>query len=301
MGTFRFVIDNEEELKDSIVRITSEQLNYVKGLTLIRKNIELSVHEIRKACKRLRALLRLIRYDIGEELFVQENTKYRDWAKSLSLLRDYNVIIAYLAGLFEADEIPISESNFIRFINHLNEQKEEEMKVVVEGGVFKAINKRCKEQLEIISSYTNVDFGPHTIHTGVINTYRGCLDTMEAAQRNLDDVTLHELRKRVKYLYNQMLLMQAVWPEYFIHYSSSLKSASELLGDDHNLVETITIIGETPSEILDETDKNSLIQCIENERRHIHGEVWPLMGKVFTESSEAFAGRVKSYWLISRE
>ena len=54
---------------------------------------------------------------------------------------------------------------------------------------------------------------------------------MEAAQIELDDGALHQLRKKVKYLYNLMLLMEAVWPDYFITYSSSLSAASELLGN----------------------------------------------------------------------
>ncbi|MBS2097037.1 CHAD domain-containing protein [Carboxylicivirga linearis] len=301
MATYRFIIDNEEELGEGVVRVASEQLMYIKQQARIPVGMDVSVHEIRKSFKRLRALLRLIRYDIGEELFLSENTKYKESAAKLSRLRDMHVIISYLATCFEAEELVITEESFIRFVGYLNEQKEREMKQLVENSVMDSIINQCKEQLKVIKEYPLSNLGPHTIHNGVIHAYKRCLDKMKAAQLNLDDEALHQLRKKVKYLYNQMLLMEAVWPDYFITYSSSLSAASELLGNDHNLAETIVIIEEAPEQILSEEEKQSLIKSITNERRHITDELWPLLGKIFAECSGAFAKRVKSYWLISRE
>jgi len=301
MAIYRFIIDNEEELSDGILRIAIEQLQYIKEQAKIPQNMDVSVHEIRKAFKRLRALLRLIRYDIGEELFLTENIKYKEWGRALSRVRDLHVIITYLAGCFEAEELVIKEMSFIRFIDYLNKQKEVEMKVLMEGALMNSVIDKCNKQINTMSHYPLSDLGPHTIHNGVIHAYKRCHDKMKSAQIKLDDETLHQLRKKVKYLYNQMLLMQAVWPDYFVNYSSALRSASELLGDDHNLAETIIIVEEVPDEVLREEEKLSLIKSLTMERRQIHDEVWPLLGKVFAESPTAFAKRIKSYWLISRE
>ncbi len=301
MATYRFIIDNEEELGEGIQRVISEQLNYIKQQARIPVNIDLSTHEIRKSFKRLRAVLRLIRYDIGEELFLSENVKYKEFAARLSRLRDIHVIISYLANCFEAEELVIGEESFIRFIGYLNEQKEKELRLLADKGVMEDIIKHCKRQLKVVKEYPVQNLGPHTIHNGVIHAYKRCLDKIEDAQLRLDDEALHQLRKKVKYLYNQMLLMEAVWPEYFVTYSSSLSVAAELLGDDHNHAETIAIIEETPDQILDEDEKQSLIISLTNERRHITRDLWPLLGKIFAEDAVAFAKRVKSYWLISRE
>lgn len=298
---YRFAIDNEEELNDGIVRVAIEQLTFIKEQAKIPRSMDLSVHEMRKAFKRLRALLRLIRFDIGKQLFLTENTRYKNMAGALSTLRDIHVIISYLAGCFEADELVIEEESFIRFINHLNKQKETEMIALIENKTLDLIIKECDDQVYRIKEYPLTQVGPHTIYKGVTHAYKKCLNKMEAAQLMLDDGMLHKLRKKVKYLYNQMLLIQAVWPDYFTHYSDALKNISELLGDDHNLAETIVIIQETPDHILKAEEKQSLIRSINNERSTINDEVWPLLGKAFTESSAAFAKRVKSYWLISRE
>ena len=52
-----------------------------------------AVHETRKALKRLRALLRLIRPAIGDDAFRHENAQLRDIGLSLSGARDRHVLL----------------------------------------------------------------------------------------------------------------------------------------------------------------------------------------------------------------
>ncbi len=298
---YRFAIDNHEELNEGIARVIKEQLEYIANQCEIPVNIDSSVHEIRKAFKRLRAVLRLIRFDIGDELFHVENVKFRELSRLLSKLRDQHVIISYLAMCFEANELAISEDNYIRFVNFLNKQKEEEMKGIMDGNVLAHIKEKAEEYNKAVQAYPLKGLGPHTINDGVVHAYKQCLLQMEQAQLKLEDESLHTLRKKVKYLLNQMLLVQEVWPEYFLNYSSSLKNVSEFLGNDHNLAEAILLIKNTPDSIINAQEKTNLENAIVNERTQIHEEVWPLMGKIFTEDSESFVKRVKSYWMISRE
>ncbi|MCU4173706.1 CHAD domain-containing protein [Carboxylicivirga sp. N1Y90] len=298
---YRFAIDNQEELRDGISRVLNEQYSHIEEQIKITDNIDISVHEIRKTLKRVRGVLRLIRYDIGEELYHIENVKCRELARLLSKIRDLHVIISYLAECFEAEEIKVNEGSFIKFIDHLNTQKELALQKIVDNNVFQHISDKASDSKKAIENYPLNNLGPHTIQEGVTKVYQQCLGKMEESQLNLDDHSTHQLRKKVKYLLNQMLLMQEVWPDYFVHYSSSLKTVSDLLGDDHNLAETVAIIQECPDTILIQEEKDKMIKSINNEKSQIHDDVWPLLGKIFTEEPEAFVKRIKSYWLISRE
>ena len=62
---------------------------------------ERTVHETRKALKRLRALLRLLRAELGEETFARENAALRDIAARLAGARDAEVMLATLHALIE--------------------------------------------------------------------------------------------------------------------------------------------------------------------------------------------------------
>ncbi len=298
---YRFTIDNQEELQEGLIRVLKEQYAFVSMQASIPNNIDKSVHEIRKALKRIRAVLRLVRWDIGEELFQSENRCFRDLNRQLSVLRDHYVVISYLAENFEADELHIPEEGFIRLVNHLNTKKEAELKRLITNQTLESI----KEQMELATAdlkiYPFEFLGPHTIQQGVTNVYNQCLAKMAETQLKLDDHPLHELRKRVKYLLNQMNLMQEVWPDFFITYSISLKNASDFLGNDHNLAEMISLIEKLPGSIIKEADKHGLITGFKTEREHIHRELWPLLGKLFAEDTASFVKRITSYWLISRE
>ena len=59
------------------------------------------IHEARKATKRLRALVRLVRDELGDEVYALENQCYRDAGQWLSGLRDATVLVETLDRLVE--------------------------------------------------------------------------------------------------------------------------------------------------------------------------------------------------------
>ncbi len=62
---------------------------------------ERAVHETRKALKRLRALLRLLRHELGEHAYARESAALRDIAARLSSARDAAVMLSTLDGLIQ--------------------------------------------------------------------------------------------------------------------------------------------------------------------------------------------------------
>jgi CHAD domain-containing protein len=62
---------------------------------------ENAVHETRKALKRLRALLRLLAGELGEQAFARENRALRDIGRSLAGARDAEVMLGTLDALIE--------------------------------------------------------------------------------------------------------------------------------------------------------------------------------------------------------
>src|SRR5262245_23423066 len=53
-----------------------------------------SIHAIRKRCKRIRAVLRLMRDELGDAVYRRENHCYRDIAEPLAGARDATVLAA---------------------------------------------------------------------------------------------------------------------------------------------------------------------------------------------------------------
>ena len=74
------------------------------------------VHEARKALKRTRAVARLARDALGDEVYRRENTEFRDTGRRLSDARDSEVMIETLDALQRryGDEIPAGSMDRLR-------------------------------------------------------------------------------------------------------------------------------------------------------------------------------------------
>jgi len=90
-----------EPVPDEVRRVAHGRIDH--AIDELRGNSESSraeaVHEARKDMKKLRALLRLVRGEIGDEVYAEENARFRDTARQLSGVRDADVMILTLADL----------------------------------------------------------------------------------------------------------------------------------------------------------------------------------------------------------
>jgi hypothetical protein len=90
-----------EDPQDGILRIVSEQV--AKALDEIGDN-DLDDHEklqqVRKRCKKIRAVLRLVRPAVGS-VYSEENRWYRDQARGSSRVRDAQTLIGTFDSLRE--------------------------------------------------------------------------------------------------------------------------------------------------------------------------------------------------------
>ena len=60
-----------------------------------------AIHEARKDVKKIRSALRLVRHEIGEDVWRRENDHYREVARKLSGFRDAEILVEALDGLAE--------------------------------------------------------------------------------------------------------------------------------------------------------------------------------------------------------
>ena len=82
-----------ESARDAVRRIATGEIDAVIAALEAPGRPE-TVHDVRKATKRLRALLRLVRGHLGERRYDRENRTFRDAARALSPARDAEVLVA---------------------------------------------------------------------------------------------------------------------------------------------------------------------------------------------------------------
>jgi CHAD domain-containing protein len=102
----RFTLLNGEPPHDGMKRMALAQLDLAIALVGGEGEVptEEAVHDTRKAIKRLRALTRLLREELGEQAFARENGALRDIARRLAGARDAEVMVSTLDRLLKGHE-----------------------------------------------------------------------------------------------------------------------------------------------------------------------------------------------------
>jgi CHAD domain-containing protein len=117
----RLGLGSQEPLGEGLRRMALEQLDLCVELLQSRNGTidEHAVHETRKAIKRLRALVLLLRDQLGDEAAAREQDALRRTAARLSGARDSEVLLATLDGLVERHPRELGRPSVARLRDHL--------------------------------------------------------------------------------------------------------------------------------------------------------------------------------------
>ncbi len=272
---------NRESADEDLIRILNDQIDI--ALSHLDKesdnDFDNSVHEVRKCIKRIRAVLRLVRDDIGMQKYRKENFFFRDINRNMSELRSINVNIETLVKL-DSEE----SARYKALIEHFIELKEKIIyKLCLEddrlGNVVKML-KRGKERTGRVL-IKNKDF--EILFLGLIRIFNQCLRSMILAKKEPSKVNLHEWRKKVKYLYYQFQVLEPVLPEDLVIYTPELDKLADYLGEDHDLAELEDSLLGNPL-LPDESAKpESIYNLIDKVRYDKQKLLFLLAGEIFDE------------------
>ncbi|MFA0810462.1 CHAD domain-containing protein [Microbulbifer epialgicus] len=180
---------------------------------------EHAVHELRKHCKKLRALLRLVQPD-HPLLFQSENIHYRNLAHSLAQSRDPVSIRGALLAIAPPHHFPTMHT----LLRHMLYQK---------------IDKRTLAQVELllikrrgrIESWSLEGVRWAHLERGYRRGYRRARSAWLQVQKVDSAETLHQLRKRVKDHWYHSRLLEEKFPQSAALRCEPLKQLAQALGD----------------------------------------------------------------------
>src|SRR5262245_25791285 len=96
-----FCLLPEESMEEGIRRVVTEEIDQaIEEIDNLRLKRSEAIHEVRKHCKKIRSVLRLVR-PAFEDTYKFENAWVRDTAKGLAELRDAEAIIETYDNLLD--------------------------------------------------------------------------------------------------------------------------------------------------------------------------------------------------------
>ncbi|MBE9129071.1 MULTISPECIES: CHAD domain-containing protein [unclassified Coleofasciculus] len=294
-----YQLNTHESVPSAIRRITCEQIdravNQLSGKT--NNSQDEAVHNARKRFKKIRAVLRLVRDEIGQDIYKRENKCFRDVGHQLSDVRDAQVLVETLDDLTEHFSESVSADAFTEIRQILEANYHSVCKQVFEENdtVTSAIAsiKAARERIESLPIERNdwlaLRDGLHRVYK---RGYKGFRHAIE--QPTVEN--LHEWRKRVKYLWYHLRILKPIWSGLMAELADQTHDLADYLGDDHDLAVLRQWIGDHPELFQDSSELEALLGLSDRRRTQLQLAAKQLGQRIYTEETETFVSRIGAYW-----
>lgn len=279
----------DETIDAGIRRIYSGLLD--KGISMVRppsNDIHDTVHNTRKSFKFIRALHRLVKFQLGTERYEKENYAFRDLGRLVSELRDNHVMIVMLHHV-ASEAHSVRKQDISAGVELLQERErqalehalgEEKRLEKIEWGLISA-GRRLKEE------WPEIPDTMESLLPGLAEVYAkgrtGYNQTEEAPEKE----HFHEWRKQVKYLLHQHEILARYWPEDLGLNGTTLVQLSDYLGEEHDLALFLDLLGEREfNKNLDKVE--ALISYSDQKRTFLQRSALNIGGFVYAKPGDEF-------------
>ncbi len=300
-------LQSKESISKSIKQIIDEQINSaIHQLAVeIQSNPEEAIHEARKCFKKIRAVLRMVRDGLGKESYKQENACFREAGRSLSGVRDAQVMLNTLALLREHSTASIS-SDFWQELEHLLATYAHlaGQKVLETENIVASVVATLKLARERVGNWPDNALKGSVLQSGLKRVYRRGYEGFNQAMAQPTSENLHEWRKRVKYLWYHLRILKPIWPNPMGVFSKEVHQLADYLGEDHDLAVFRQLLTGQPKPITDHPSLAALLDCLQVQRAQLQLSAESLGHRVYAESPKPFIQRLGAYrqtWQADRK
>jgi CHAD domain-containing protein len=282
-------LEEGEPLPDAVGRVARGRIDHaideLRGKT--DSTPEDAVHGARKDMKKLRALLRLARGELGKDTFGRENVCFRDAARELAGARDSDVMLETLGAL----ELPAGLGRELREVIQAERARDGAGDREAGARAAVAILKEARKRVDDWPLGRD-SFG--AVADGLERTYRRGRRDLEAALDEPSVEALHEWRKRAKELWYHHTLLRPLWPPVMEAIGDQAHDLSDRLGDDHDLA----VLGAWMREHAEPDPE--FFEAVERRRGELQGEAFALGARLYAEKPSAYVRRIKRLWKASQ-
>jgi CHAD domain-containing protein len=313
-----FKFDTQEPFPKAIPRIARERINQIiESLSERPHPAAEAIHDARKNLKSLRALLRLARGAIDDDLRIRENTQFRDAGRSLSSLRDPQALLEALEYFSKrhrhsTESLAPKRASIRAFIDKMRTEIEQHLVAGLPPEQIRNLLKELRDARRRASLWfegTLIQPGNEWetfVGTGLWKTYRKAKNLVWQFEvigpETAEDAAWHELRKCAKALGYQLRLLKPIWPGMLNAFVDELDQLTDRLGDANDLS---ILRGRILKEPYDPAETQSagetrrfFLQSIDRRKEKLHSEAFDLARLIYMEKSGQFARRLGGYWQI---
>ena len=294
-----FRLETGERLGAGVRRIVGEELRNAVDQLEGRGDParDAAVHSARKSLKKARSALRLVRFDVGDEVRSAENEVLGDAGRSLSGVRDADVLLKTLERLRTRDDVDLPEPAVAALRTALERRRDELVASAHDGAAADAA-RSLREAARRVETWPLDDRARRALRDGLLRIYARGRTAMGAALADgVEDEAWHDWRKRVKDLWYALRILEPVAPALLGGMVEEADRLSDLLGDHNDLAVLDVAIGEH-ADALGPGDAEALRAAVRGRRDELRAAAAAPGARLYAESPKAFVARVRRYWKV---
>lgn len=293
----QYRLARDEPIGRGLRRIAGEQLAAaVADLESCRPDPQEAVHDARKRLKKVRAVLRLARGEVDQAFYALENARFRDIGRALAPFRDAHARHAGFRELVSRHRDLLAHDAFrdVETILRANRR--------ARAAEFPASEERRAALAELRDTAGSPEGWPleatafEALRPGLERIYRQGARRMRRAFEDPAPERLHDWRKSVKYLWYQMRILQAAWPDMLRTTTDALHDLSDALGEVHDLTELVCTVRQFEPPFANGAAGELLAELVGGRCQALHDRARPLGERLYAEEPQAFVDRLGSYW-----
>jgi CHAD domain-containing protein len=282
-------LEAKESLPEDVTRVAHGRIDHaldeLRGKT--DSTAEEAVHEARKDLKKLRALLRLVRGELGESSFARENACFRDAGRELAAARDSDVMLDTLKAL----DIPAGMGWELRKAIQADRARDgDDGRRAAVGGVVSMLGE-ARGRVDDWPLERD-SFG--ALKDGLEQSYRRGRRRFKEVRANPSMEGLHEWRKRVKDLWYHHSLLRPFWPPVMQAVGDEAHELANRLGDDHDLAMLADWVREHTHA------DPEFFEAVEHRRGELEAEAMTLGARLYADKPKAYVRHLHRLWEASR-
>lgn len=296
---YNFCFDITKSLTKELRRVIAEQVDLALSI-LNNEDIGIgkSVHETRRAIKKIKAVLLLFEGNAAG-FKVDKNYKYLGGiAKSISEIRDIDVFIETIkkihtksGGIISSTHYDLVKKELVRIKDKLLKDKTSDNVDIVKETIEKL------EEFKLKIPNIKLDNKSYKIILKHIRkTYTKGRHLLKLSKNDLDSEIMHKFRKQAKYLWYQLSLMSNIWPQMITVYCASLKELSDIIGYEHDIFELSKFMFDRTQ--IDNGIKEDINSILSKKRLMYKKEFIPLADKIYSLKPKQFYNNLLQYYKV---
>lgn len=246
-------------------------------------------HQLRKRCKKLRGLLRLVRPVFAD--FSREDAAVREAARMLSGVRDAEVLSQTVTKLMETNPRRSQTLEHIRDKILAEPISETEVRAQLANSQAALLKIRAR-----IKDWSLTKKGFSAIEAGLERTIKSARQRMRTALKTRTAEDFHKWRKANKNHGYHVSLLRNTAPAILRPERDGIERLSELLGDHHDLDVLAETAARTPERFGTPKQVETLQAAVAGRRQDLETTIADLARQTLAERPRAVLRRYEQYW-----